>query len=154
MIAGEGKNRNTGEDIFLNWLKKAMEGRYGGDDLGIALLFCSIVLAVLTTAVSVFQIGFLSLVPLAFAVYRILSKKIVKRRGENLVYLRVRYAVRHWFTSIPNRIRGRKQYKIYRCPGCRQKVRVPRRSGKASITCPVCSASFVKNTGRRSRNGK
>ena len=32
----------------------------------------------------------------------------------------------------------RKQYKFFKCPMCKQEVRVPRGHGKICITCPKC----------------
>lgn len=39
-----------------------------------------------------------------------------------------------------------KTHKIYRCPHCRQKIRVPRGKGKIEITCPSCRSKFIKRT--------
>ena len=39
-----------------------------------------------------------------------------------------------------------KQYRYFRCPGCRQVVRVPRGKGKINIRCPKCSRQFIKKT--------
>ena len=37
---------------------------------------------------------------------------------------------------------GRK-YKIFRCPGCGQKIRIPRGHGKIQIHCRVCGNDFM-----------
>jgi uncharacterized paraquat-inducible protein A len=37
-------------------------------------------------------------------------------------------------------------YKIFRCPHCKQKVRVPRGRGKISIHCPKCNTEFIRKS--------
>ena len=40
----------------------------------------------------------------------------------------------------------RKYFKFFKCPACRQKIRVPRGKGKIEITCPRCGDRFIKKT--------
>lgn len=37
-----------------------------------------------------------------------------------------------------------KTHKILRCPGCGEKLRVPKGAGKINISCPHCGTKFVK----------
>lgn len=39
-----------------------------------------------------------------------------------------------------------KQYKIFKCPECRQKLRVPRHRGKVRIICCRCKREFIRRT--------
>ena len=34
----------------------------------------------------------------------------------------------------------------YRCPKCRQKLRVPRGRGRIQISCPRCGTQFIKKS--------
>lgn len=41
---------------------------------------------------------------------------------------------------------GQKQYRIYKCPKCRQKLRVPRGRGKIAIRCRKCGNEFIRRS--------
>ncbi len=123
-----------------------MAGRYGTDQLSKLILWISLVcLAVsMFTRLNVFYI--LGLVLLIYTYYRMFSRNVAKRYAENQKYLNWRYgfAVRrnkrkvHW--------EQRKIYRFYKCPQCRQKVRVPKGKGKVAITCPKCRMEFVRKS--------
>lgn len=123
-----------------------MAGRYGTDQLSKVILWISLAcLAVsMFTRLNVFYI--LGLVLLIYTYYRMFSRNVAKRYAENQKYLNWRYgfAVRrnkrkvHW--------EQRKIYRFYKCPQCRQKVRVPKGKGKVAITCPKCWMEFVRKS--------
>ncbi len=52
----------------MNWLRKVMYGRYGGDQLGFVLIIVSIALSFITMFIPVPYIGFVSLIPLVFCI--------------------------------------------------------------------------------------
>ena len=43
-------------------------------------------------------------------------------------------------------MRSDKEHRIFRCPNCDQRVRVPRGRGKIEITCPRCGHKFIKRS--------
>lgn len=125
-------------------------GRNGADQLSLAVT----ILAVLLSFIPAVQIGtfilplgtVLGMAALAYAIFRMLSKNVVKRRQENLKFTNILYKIKQWFKGIGARRADAKTHKVFRCPRCRQKLRVPRWKGKITITCSRCGNKFVKKT--------
>lgn len=122
-----------------------MQGRYGSDQLSRFLMFLVIVCLVL----SLFGLRIFYVIGIALLVYsyfRIFSKNIYKRRTENTAYLQCEYKVRQRFATWKRDMQQRKTHHIYRCPSCKQKIRVPRGKGKIEIRCPKCSQTFIRKS--------
>jgi LSD1 subclass zinc finger protein len=83
---------------------------------------------------------------MAAALFRMLSRNLERRRREAYVYVRLIGRVRGLAPHIRQRVRQRKTHRFYRCPSCRQPLRVPRGKGKLSIKCPKCGTGFIKKT--------
>lgn len=130
----------------MRWLQNFMRGRYGVDSFGFFLLISFILCSLFST---IFQSSFLYLVSVAvliYAYFRILSKNIFKRSQENARYLRYTDPIRFFFSDKKREWNDRKTYKYYKCPNCKQKLRVPRGRGEITITCPKCKTKFDKRT--------
>ena len=78
--------------------------------------------------------------------FRRCSRDIGKRYAENQKFLARTARLRGAFFKQMSLMRQLKTHHIYRCPGCRQKIRVPRGKGRIEIRCPKCSATFIKNS--------
>ncbi len=74
---------------------------------------------------------------------RIFSRNIQARYAENNKYLALR---QKFMAYVRGSSRGDAAHRIYRCPKCSQKVRVPRGRGRIAITCPKCGHEFIKKT--------
>ena len=129
----------------MRWLQNFMRGRYGVDQLSIFLLVIYIVVTLLT---GFFQLPLLSYAPLAlyWCWFRILSRKTYKRSKENTTFLRMVLPITSRYRSLKKRFRDRKTHKYYRCPNCKQELRVPKGKGEITITCPKCKTKFDKRT--------
>ena len=79
----------------MNWLKKVMYGRYGGDHLSRALLILSFILIVIAGALprSLSGLVFIGYIPTFVCIFRIFSKNIYKRQQENYKYLKIENSV-------------------------------------------------------------
>ncbi|MGN1168453.1 MAG: hypothetical protein ACI4S2_18705 [Lachnospiraceae bacterium] len=123
-----------------------MYGRYGIDSFGKFL----IIVAVITVFISNFTrsnlLATLSWVIIIWAYYRMFSKNIYKRSAENQKYLNKTYKIRCWFGKQKNLLIQRKTHHIYKCPTCKQKIRIPRGKGKIEIRCPKCNTTFIKRS--------
>ena len=120
-------------------LRRFMAGRYGSDRLNQCLLGAALVLILIgwlggKAAAGLNVLGLLAYVPLVWSIVRMYSRNIEARRRENAAFLR-------FFSRLRD-----KQYRYFRCPGCRQTVRVPRGKGKINIRCPKCGRQFIKKT--------
>jgi hypothetical protein len=130
----------------MNWLKKWMDGRYGYDQLSMALLVLSFLLIVAAEFSSRIEITYLSLAPLGLCVYRTLSKQIQKRRLENYKFMMLLSPAYSCFNKKRGDIKDFRTYKYFRCPNCKLKLRVPRGKGKVIVTCFKCHTEFTKKT--------
>lgn len=123
-----------------------MYGRYGVDSLGkflVALAFITIILGNITDK------GIFSLISwglLIYAYYRMFSKQVYKRASENQVFLSKTSKIRSWFYKEKNLMAQRKTHRIYKCPTCKQKIRVPKGKGRIEICCPKCNTKFIKKS--------
>ena len=132
--------------MIRNWLRNFMVGRYGPDQLYFALFFTAIILAIIASITGLGIISVISYLLLIIAFFRLLSKNIYKRRAENDRFLRFWWPVKMWFRNRFSRLKCSKTHCFFRCPGCRNVLRVPRGKGKIQITCPKCGQRFEKKT--------
>ena len=65
-----------------------------------------------------------------YCYFRIFSKNVSKRYAENQKYLAKTYKIRTYIQQQKNSLAQRKAYHIYKCPGCKQKIRIPKGKGK------------------------
>lgn len=126
----------------MKWFQNFMRGRYGVDQLNFFLLILSIIILVLT---SIFQwpyIYWASIVLLVLCYFRMFSRNVYKRSGENTKYLKLLYPFRSRFQKAKKRLRDRKTYKYLKCPNCKQEMRVPKGKGSITVKCPKCQTKF------------
>ena len=153
-----------------------MYGRYGQDQFNRFLMYVELAFFVLALILRIFTsrggiFYYLCFAVIIYMYFRMFSKNIYKRRKENETYLRIKYKVETFFkdkfgrSSSDGRASSRRanraasgstrrgseinyddMFKIYRCPTCGQKIRVPKGKGRIRITCPRCKGQFIKKT--------
>ena len=71
---------------------------------------------------------------LIWSIVRMYSRNVEARRRENARWI-----------GFCNRVKDRDN-RYFKCPRCRQMVRVPRGKGTINIRCPKCGEKFIRKT--------
>lgn len=127
-------------------LIRFMQGRYGADKLGQFLSGVSVALLVISVFDRTRVSFWLALILLVYSYFRIFSKNIPKRYAENQKYLAMTMKFRQNFAKKKSEMQQRKIYHIYKCPGCGQKMRIPKGKGRIEVRCPKCGTIFEKKS--------
>ncbi len=138
--------------------RQFFNGRYGIDNFSIVLLFISVIL------VNVDYLWILSLGLFCYIIFRALSKNIDKRSKELQSFNKITSRMRHYLMPLgfsiakniqkiyrriiiyKTKLSQRKIYVFTKCSKCKNTLRLPRKKGKLSVTCPVCKTEFIKKT--------
>lgn len=128
-------------------MRRFMYGRYGSDQFNLAILITAVAVTLINSILSIFLSRFpvfsgviypllrvAVLVLLGYYLFRSFSRNVYARQKEN-----------RSFRQFWSRLTDRKN-RYYRCPKCRQMVRVPKGRGKISIRCPKCGERFIRKT--------
>lgn len=126
--------------------RRFMIGRYGTDGLNQFLSILSLVLILLALLTKSSFLTLLGVIPLVLCYYRSLSRNISKRTEENYQFYAVKDRITGKIHGLKDQWANRKLYHYYRCPQCRQKLRVPRGRGRIQISCPRCGTQFIKKS--------
>ncbi len=142
----------------MNWmyrLNQFMAGRYGMDQLAIALTVVYFILAFVANFARLPLLLLLGFLLVCWMLFRMLSRNITRRRMENEWFLRFWRVFSGWFRTISTRFHrwqnavtaraaDRQTHRYFKCPKCKNTLRVPRGRGKIAIRCPVCGTEFIK----------
>ena len=115
-----------------------MYGRNGADHLGLSMIWAAIALNIVNifikSDVPYLIVSTAATVLTFWALFRMFSRNLEKRRAENRKFLE-----KVWW-PVKNRLHRAKDkdHKYFTCPSCRTVCRVPRGKGKIVITCPKC----------------
>ncbi len=124
-------------------MTRFMAGRYGSDHLGMATLMAGVALYILSMIFGSGILSFLSFVLYGITLFRMLSRNTEARRMENQKYLQITEKWRLEWSRFIRRQKNRKEYKYFRCPKCRQLLRLKRGCGEKEVTCAKCGHSFT-----------
>ena len=127
-----------------NAFYRFMYGRYGNDTLNSVLMLTYCVLMFAYIIVSMFvEINpfvylaylFATWALIGITIYRMMSRKIDKRRRENQKFT-------GFFKLRRNKWRDRKTHVYRKCPSCKAVLRLPKAKGKHNVVCPKCRNRF------------
>lgn len=146
--------QNTWRDIMLK-VTQFLYGRNGFDKLSGFLMITGMILNGINSLIRVWRpsvtvtaiISAVSFSLLAFAVFRIFSRNVEKRRMENFKFqnllklLGVSRIGSEKSGAIKNlnlRIRYMGTHRFRKCPKCKRLLRLKKKRGKREIDCPHC----------------
>ena len=132
--------------MLMQKLREFMYGRYGTDQLSLALVAGGFVCYTLYVFTRWRILYLFSLVIYGIALFRTLSRNTGKRRAENQKFMNLWYKLKNKWIGVKADFEERKTYKHFKCPRCGQKIRIPRGRGKIEIYCPKCSNRFIKKS--------
>ncbi len=123
-----------------------IQGRYGVDQFSRFLTIAGIILMIISRFFGGFILDTLGFLMVIYAYFRMFSKNINKRYAENQKYLQYSSVFMRTLNGYKNSFSQRKTHRIFKCPSCKQKIRVPKGKGKIEITCPKCLSKFIRKS--------
>ena len=127
----------------MNWLRRFMYGRYGFDALSNFLLIISFILYLILLILGLDIFIFVPFVIIVYTYFRCFSRNIQKRFNENLKFKSFFKPLTYFFTLSKRKFKDRKTHKYFKCPRCKQYLRVPKNKGKLQATCPKCKQEMI-----------
>lgn len=126
-------------------MQSFMMGRYGTDELAKFTMGVAFVIIIISIFVRSNLLDLIGIVAIVYTYFRMFSRNISKRYQENQKFLSKTSGIRTHIQREKNLMQQRKTHHIYSCPGCGQKIRIPRGQGKkVEIDCPKCHTKFIK----------
>lgn len=130
---------------FAMKVQRFMMGRYGGDQLNMALLILSVVVSLISGFVPMGWIcTIVSTILIALVFFRMLSRNTSRRFKENYVFLKVWNPVKNWFRWLYLSVRYMKKNRYFLCPKCGRIACIPKKVGRVTITCKGCKHKYDK----------
>lgn len=123
-----------------------MIGRYGVDSLSKFMLGTAVVLLVFAMGFRNNFLNTLACLLVLLCYFWMFSRNYQKRAEENQKFLELKGKAATFLKREKEYFEQRKTHHIYKCPSCKQKIRVPKGKGKICITCPKCHTEFIKKS--------
>ena len=106
------------------WFRRTFQNCYGVDQLNLAILVFDLILCFAGLFIRNGWLSLFAYIPMGLVLFRMLSRNKTKRYQENRRFL-----------QLLDRLKDRNN-RYFRCPKCRQTVRVPRGKGKSPLHVP------------------
>ena len=120
---------------------------YGFYGMSSFLLFISVILNLVTgmwPSQAVNNFNLISYLPLLGCIFRVFSRNHERRAHENECFLKLARPLCENIIEKREEQAEAKLFRFFKCPVCKQKLRVPKGKGKVEITCPKCGNKFIK----------
>lgn len=133
---------------FRYKLMQFMSGRYGSDETFFVIFIAAVILSVANIFirfVSVWLYTAIQLIVYAliiFAIFRMFSRNIEKRRKEN-DWIKEKLGFLKRKKDFHDRKKADIMHIYKKCPACKAVLRLPRRVGIHTTVCPKCGKEFT-----------
>ena len=129
---------------FKDGFRGFMYGRYGNDQLSMALLIGGLVLSLISSFSGILILSYLGMAAYVWAIFRTMSRNIEKRRAENAKYVDFTRNFKAKTSQFFTRVKNFRKFKYFHCPECKSLLRLPRKVGEVTVTCGKCHHQFKK----------
>ena len=131
--------------MVRSFLARVMAGRYGSDQLNLALTVLYLIFIVVEWITGLALFYWLALVFLLICLLRSFSRQLERRRAENQKFLQLVRPLQSRLRALRTRLKDR-HHRYFRCPCCGQQMRVPRGKGRITVHCRSCGATFEEKS--------
>ena len=131
--------------MIRNFLGRFMAGRYGTDQLNNFMTVAYLILYVISLLTRWSVLYWVALVLLFVTLFRCLSRRVDRRRAENAKFLQWFRPAQRSFKNFRARVKD-KDHRYFKCPNCKQQMRVPRGKGRITVHCRSCGATFEEKS--------
>lgn len=121
--------------------------RNGADALSCSLIALGLFLVFLILVCHGRFLTLIALVPVGFAIFRILSRDLQKRTAENEAFVGFFRSFGGRWRLFRDRFRDRKTHVYFKCGCCEKWIRVERGQGVVEVVCPGCNTVSRLDTG-------
>ena len=119
-----------------------MEGRSGPDQLTRFTIWAGLILYLVSWISGWGVLSTVALLIYIWTIYRMMSKNRTRRFAENQKYLTITGKIRTESVQAVRRGKNMRQYKYFKCPQCKARLRLPRKVGTVTVKCGKCGNSF------------
>jgi predicted RNA-binding Zn-ribbon protein involved in translation (DUF1610 family) len=132
-------------------LERFMYGRYGQDELNRVLSVSALALCGVSLLTGWAVLSSLAAALVMLCLFRAFSRNTGNRAREAEFYFRLKDKALIFFKGLKphdtiDRLRQFWTYRVFTCPSCGTRCRVPRGKGSVRITCKQCGERFIKKT--------
>lgn len=131
--------------MVRGFLSRLMAGRYGTDQFNTALIFLYVALYLISILTHWAVLYWVALVVVFVTLFRTFSRQVERRRAENIRFLQLVRPLQRRLKNFSTRLRDR-DHRYFRCPNCKQQMRVPRGKGRITVHCRSCGATFEEKS--------
>lgn len=131
--------------MVRGFLSRFMAGRYGNDQLNVTLMITYLILYLVSVLTRWNILYWVALVLVFVTLFRTFSRRVDQRRAENMKFLQLVRPFNRKVKNLRVRLQDR-EHRYFRCPHCKQQMRVPRGKGRITVHCRSCGTTFEEKS--------